>query len=81
MDAAWPHVAALVSSHETEKPLLLAAIDAVAGIRPDEAAEILAELADSDDEEIVAAVDLAMAGGPSADEDEDEDAGDDEPVH
>ena len=34
VDAAWPHVAALVTSGETDKPLMLAAIEAVASIRP-----------------------------------------------
>ena len=73
VDAAWPHVAALVTSRKTEKPLLLAAIDAVASIRPHEAAEILDDLADSDDEDIAEAVDeaMAMAKGLS-DEDEDD---------
>jgi hypothetical protein len=68
--AAWPHVAALVTSGETEKPLLLAAIDAVASIRPQEASEILDDLADSDDEDIVAAVReaMAMAEGASGDD-------------
>src|SRR6266540_1305615 len=50
VDAAWPHIAALVTSEETDKPLLLAAIEAVASIRPREAAEILDDLTDSDDE-------------------------------
>ena len=79
VDAAWPHVAALVASEETDKPLLLAAIAAAASIRPHEAAEILDDLADSDDEDIVAAVDeaLAMAGGPSG-EDADDDFDDDD---
>ena len=78
MDAAWPHVAALITSEETDKPLLLAAIDAVAGIRPDEAAQILDDLADSDDEDIVAAVDeaIAMAEGPSGEDDESDDEDD-----
>jgi len=49
-------VTALVTSGETETSLLLAAIEAIAGIRPDEAGEILRDLADSDDEDIVAAV-------------------------
>ena len=38
--AAWPHVVAHMSSNETPKPLLLAAIEAVPSIRPEEAAEI-----------------------------------------
>ena len=62
--------------------MLLAAISAVASIRPHEAAEILEDLADSDDEDI-AAVDeaMAMAHGLS---DEDEGAGwkdEDESLH
>ena len=79
VDAAWPHVAALVTSDQTQKPLLLAAIDAVATIRPREAAEILDGLADSGDEEIVTAVDeaLAMANGFSDADDNDDDEDDD----
>ena len=34
VDAAWSHVSRLVTAKETDKPLLLAAIDAVASIRP-----------------------------------------------
>jgi len=79
VDAAWPHVAALVTSGETDKPLLLAAIDAVASIRPHEGAEILADLADADDEDIVSAVHeaMAMAERPSG-EDEDDELDDDD---
>ena len=68
-----------MASGRTEKPLLLAAIDAVVSIRPHEAAEILDDLANSDDEDVVAAVDeaLAIAAGPS-DEDEDEELKDDD---
>jgi hypothetical protein len=75
VDAAWPHVAALVTSGETEKPLLLAAIEAAASIRPQEALEILDDLADSDDEDIADAVHeaLAMAEGHSADDELDDD--------
>jgi hypothetical protein len=78
---AWPHIAPLIDSLETEKPLLLAAIEAVASIRPHEAARILSDLADSDDEDIVDAVEeaIAMADGLSgADEDDDEDDDDDD---
>jgi hypothetical protein len=74
IDAAWPHIAALVTWNEIDKPLLLAAIEAVASIRPEEAPGILGALADSDDEEIVEAVfeALAMAEGPTEGEDDDE---------
>jgi HEAT repeat protein len=75
VDAAWSHVAGLVTSEGTDKPLLLAAIEAVANIRPQEAAEILTDLIDSKDEDIAEAIleALAMAGLPWEDEDWDED--------
>ncbi len=76
IEAAWPHIAALVTWDEIDKPLLLAVIEAVASIRPDEAPGILGALADSDDEEIVEAVfeALAMAEGSTEDEDDDEES-------
>lgn len=76
VDAGWSHVSRLVTAKETDKPLLLAAIDAVASIRPQEAGMILVDLTDSDDEDIVEAAyeAMAMAEGPSGDEcDEDDD--------
>ncbi len=81
VDAAWPQVSALVRSKTTDKQLLLAAIQAVACIRPQEAAELLVDLTDSADEDIVEAAyeALAIAEG-SLDEDDDEDEGDDEHV-
>jgi hypothetical protein len=57
--AAWPHIAALLRNARTRKPLLFAAIGAVANIRPEEAS-ILMELADSDDEEIAEAAEEAI---------------------
>jgi hypothetical protein len=60
IDAAWPHIAGLVAAEETDKSLLLAAIDAAACIRPQEATEILVDLIDSDDEDIVEAAYEAM---------------------
>jgi hypothetical protein len=74
LDAAWPHVAALVTSGVTDKPLLLAAIDAAASIRPREALEIFADLDDSDDEDIIEAVDeaIALADASSGEDDDDE---------
>lgn len=70
VDAAWPHVSGLVSAPGTGKPLLLAAIDAVVGIRPQEAAMILADLIHSDDEDIVETAHeaMAMAAALSGDE-------------
>ncbi len=76
IDAAWPHVSKLITSKNTDKTLLLAAIEAAPGIRPQEAGLILSDLADeSDDEEIVDAVDeaMAMSGADLDDFDEDED--------
>ena len=73
-DAAWPHIAALIASGNTDKPLLLAAIEAVASIRPREAAEVLEDLTDCDDEDILDAVfeAMALAEGPSDEDDEEE---------
>lgn len=61
IDAAWPHIAALVTSEETEKDLLLAAIESAALIRPHQASEILGHLLDSDDEDITETVYEALA--------------------
>jgi hypothetical protein len=69
IDSAWPHIAGLLASESTEKPLLLAAIEAVPEFRADSAAEILGDLLESDDDDIVEAVEdaLAMAKGLSDD--------------
>ena len=74
VEAAWPHVASLVTAEDVDKPLRLAAMDAVASIRPEDAAEVLGDLLDSTDEDIVEAVHeaLAMAEG-ATDEDEEDD--------
>lgn len=74
IDSAWSHVGALLTSKEIDKPLLLAAINAVTSIRPHEAGVVLVDLADSDDEDIAEAADeaMAMAEGFSDDEYEDE---------
>ncbi len=80
IDAAWPHVAALVTAEQTDKPLLLAAIEAVAIIRPEEAPEVLVDLTDSDDEDIADAAfeALALAELPNDEEDFDEDEDEDD---
>jgi hypothetical protein len=77
IDAAWSHIAKLIESKETEKDLLLAAIESAAMIRPGEAAEILVPLLDSDDEDVVEAVNesLAMAGEIWDDDDDEDDDG------
>jgi len=73
VDAAWSHIASLITTEETDKYLLLAAIEAVAGIRPQEAAEILIDLIESEDEDIAEAAYEAMAmTGAGFDEDDDE---------
>jgi hypothetical protein len=74
LEAAWPHIIALLNDAGTPKPLLLAAIDAASSIRPQEAGEILIDLAASDDEEIAEAADEAIAmSEPMSDEEDDED--------
>jgi len=57
----------------TRQHLLLAAIGAAGSIRPAEAREILADLADSDDEEIAEAAEEAMAMVEVALDEEDDD--------
>jgi HEAT repeat protein len=79
LDAAWPHVVALVEDRSTPKPLLLAAIEAVGQIRPREAGVVLIELYDStNDKEIAEAADEAMqmaqAMTSEGEDDDDEDA-------
>jgi len=74
LEAAWPDIVELVNDAHTPKPLLLAAIGALASIRPAEAAKILVDLSESDDEEIAEAVNdaLAEAAGPLDEEDEED---------
>ena len=61
IDAAWDHVAALVSDKDIERELLLAAIEAVIFIRPREAAQLLEGFLESDDEEIIDTIAESMA--------------------
>jgi hypothetical protein len=74
--AAWPHIRPLVEDDETPKDLLLAAIEAVADIRPHEARKTLGDLMDSNDEDIADAASEAidMAEMRSGDEDDEEEA-------
>jgi hypothetical protein len=77
VDAAWDHIVELVNDPHTPRPVLLAAISAVASIRPAEAGIILVDLADSDDEEIAEAAaeameEAEMASGEQDDEEEDD---------
>jgi tetratricopeptide (TPR) repeat protein len=73
VEAAWPHISTLLESDRTEKDLLLAAIDAAAGIRPGEAEAVLSKFTNSDDEDVVDAAyeAMAMAGVEWEDEDYD----------
>ncbi len=75
VDAAWPHIRNIVHSKHPDKDLLLAAIDAAPGIRPDETADLLEHLLDARDEEIAAAAGeaISMARGLSGEYDEDDD--------
>jgi HEAT repeats len=83
---AWPHIAALLKSSKTPKPLLLAAIEASAWINPVDAGPALVDLVDSDDEEIAEAANDAMMEAESAKTgknpyEEDEDDEDEEDEH
>jgi hypothetical protein len=80
IDAAWPSISKLVRSQQTDKPLLLAAIDAVANIRQKEAGVILGDLTDSDDEDIVAAAHEAMDMAKAMSRDGFDDVEDDEDI-
>ena len=73
VETAWWHVAALVTAKDTDKPLRIAAIEAVAGIRPKEAEELLIDLTDSHDEDIAeAASDAMVMAGVSFDDEYDD---------
>jgi hypothetical protein len=83
---ALGHIVSLIGDAATPKPLLLAAIEAVAAIAPSDAGKILNHLLDSDDEDIAEAaeeaIDVATARESAEfdledddDEDEDEEAG------
>ena len=74
VDSAWLHVSALLTAPDTDKALLLAAIEAAAAIRPQEAMPLLAELSDSDDTDISDAADNAimMSTDPFDDDFDDE---------
>jgi hypothetical protein len=60
LDAAWPHISKILTTERSDRETLLAAIEACVDIRPREATEILAELANVDDEEIADAAYEAM---------------------
>ena len=57
--AAWPHVARLLRSPDTDRQLLLAAIEASVGVRGKATIEFLDDLSASDDKEIAEAAEEA----------------------
>ena len=72
LTSAWPHIAALLGTPETEKDLILAAIEAAPVICPEKAADYLDDLADSKDEDISeAALDALLEMDHEASWDED----------
>ncbi len=78
LDAAWSHVSGIVASGCADKALLLAAIEAVASIRPRESGEVLVDLIDHNDEDVVESAREAMAmadglAGLDVDEEADDD--------
>ena len=81
VDGAWSHVAALVKSPATPKPLIFVAIEALASIRPAEAEDLLLPLTNSPDEEIQEVAQDALQMAEMEDEDDDDDEGDEEWVN
>ena len=61
MEDAWPHILSLLKNKDTDKDMLLAAIEAVAGISPYQAPEVLYEFTNSTDDDIVDAAFEALA--------------------
>ena len=61
LENAWPSVARLLTDADIDKTMLLAAIDAAAGIGIPEAVNSLAQLLNADDDDIVDAVIEALA--------------------
>jgi hypothetical protein len=72
--AAEIHLLGLIRDAATAKPLLLAAIEAVAGVAPADAATILSDLLDSDDEEIADAAEEAIDSAKVREMAQDDDA-------
>lgn len=74
LDDAWPVVEALLQGRGDDKDLLLAAIGAAVGIRPQEAVDHLVRLSDAPDADVAEAAQdaLAMAEMPEDFEEEDE---------
>ena len=67
---SWSHIAKIVKSERENKPLLLAAIRAVAAINPGNAPEVIGDLIESDDEEIIETIrDVISIPGDEWDDD------------
>ena len=60
IEAAWSHLASLVTAEDTDKDLRLAAIESVTAMRPGEAVRLFEQVGSSD-EDILAAIDEASA--------------------
>jgi hypothetical protein len=83
---AWPHIAGLARSEQTEKYLRIAAIEALSTLKPQDSLEILHELSDHEDEDIAEAADEArtmavgfLDDGEDDDEFDEDDEDDDDP--
>lgn len=85
VDQAWPHIAALAESLDTEKSLRLAAIEALGTLRPHESGDILFELLSDEDEDVVDAASEAVSMSSlfldDLDEEEFDDEEDEDPFH
>ena len=80
LDAAWDHIAGIVTAAAPEKELLLAAIESAGTIRPHLAHELLDPLRESEDEDIAATVEeaLIMADELTADAEDEAEAEDED---
>lgn len=76
VDKAWKPVRAVAIDDSADPELRIAAIEALVGIRPAEAGEVLADLVDDDDEDVADAAAEAMALAESLAELTDEEEGD-----
>jgi hypothetical protein len=61
VDPAWPDVVAIIQSETNDTDLLIAAIEAGTYIRPQEIAEVIQHLVDSEDEDVAEAANNALA--------------------
>lgn len=81
LEKAWPYITGIISSPDADNDLLLAAIDAVVNIRPEEAHDVLGHLVDHKDQDVVDAACEALGIADAfldAENDDDEEYNDDE---